>query len=307
MTDHSNDVVSLQETSITQSRNLSKPLAINDIVSGEKEGFPRSESSWVTHCSKLQTDYKRAISNHVVTHLLGFSQVIQMGSGTTINSLMGAIIDFQTKENNSLDLTILTTNLEIARMGMEAADRNAALFRSTQVIITGGTLLESLYSLVGDYAAKNVHTELILPDIVFIGVAGIGFFDNDIHFSYHFEQELTTQESYATRKTERRIILCDHTKLGKTTRWQATKTNISQLLNDTNECIIISSYPDKEDSDYEEYVKKVDDQINRYKKMLEFWRKEWKNNHSETAQMRFRLITKKGEVKEEIKLWTDRD
>jgi DeoR/GlpR family transcriptional regulator of sugar metabolism len=281
------------------------------------------DMSWVAHHSTLQIHYKNAISSHAVSHFLRFGQVVQMGSGTTLNALMAQITDYQKSQKTPLDLNILTTNLEIAQMGKEAAESDPKIFGSTQVIITGGMLLPSLNALVGTYAADNVRTDLIKPDIVFVGVAGIGFGKPHGKITYHFDHELETQESYATRPTYHRVVLCDHTKLGKTTRWCAGASVLS-LLGDANECTILSSYPDEKDVGYlnnslqnveglaeriRDEIENIKHQIKAFKQLTDYWRSDLvdklpgQSEKKRKTQLRLRLVNIKGEVVEEVRLW----
>lgn len=259
------------------------------------------DTSWVSHHSDLQTRYKQAIARHVVTHFLDFGQVIQMGSGTTLNALMKEIIAFQKERQRPLDLTILTTNLEIVQMGKEAATSDPKIFGSTQVIITGGSLLASLNSLIGEYAASNVETEQIVPNYVFLGVEGIGFDPPAGQITYHFNQELTTQESYARRLAHHRVVVCDHTKIGKTTGWRA-RTDVKALLSRTEQCTILSSVPDKDDPECDAQMAKLKEHLSRFRNLVLAWRDACGQDRdiiSEAArrtQLRLRLINSKGEV-----------
>lgn len=270
------------------------------------------DTSWVSYHSGLNVDYKRAISAYAVSHYLEFGQVIQLGSGTTLNALMSQITDYQRNMQKPLDLIILTTNLEIAQMGKEAAESDPKIFHSTQVIITGGILLPSLYSLVGDYAARNVRTPLIEPDIVFIGVAGIGFSPPNGRITYHFDQELKTQESYITRPARHRIILCDHSKLGNTSRW-CSEATLRSLLANTDECTILSSYPSETDKSLgrEREKQVVDEQIESFRRLMDRWRagglpeEVRADSGDKRTELRLLLVGIDGEAVDEVRLWED--
>jgi len=265
------------------------------------------DMSWVSHHKRQQVNYKRGISCYAVSHFLEFGQVVQMGSGTTLNALMAEIIDYQKSQKMPLDLTILTTNLAIAQMGRQEASDDPKIFGSTQVIITGGSLLSPLNSLVGPYAAENVRSSQIKPSVVFFGVAGIGFAPPNGIITYHFELELATQESYATRPTCHRVVLCDHTKLGKTTNWCA-RTSVRSLLDDADECTILSSYPSEEDGGFEKDVRNVEQQVALFEQLMQSWRDggaEKPDTPQDKTQLKLLLVNTKGEVVKEVRLWDD--
>ena len=258
-----------------------------------REESSERNTTWVSHHTYLQQKYKQGISIYSVSHFIDFGQVVQLGSGTTLNALMSTVIDYQKTQRKPLDLTILTTNLEIAQMGKEAAENDPKVFGSTQVIITGGILLPSLNSLVGNYAADNVRSHLIDPDIVFLGVAGISFEPPNGRITYHFDQELKTQESYATRPTRKRIVLCDHTKLGRSTRWRAEASVKSLAQNTEEKCTILSSYPDKSDKQFSELEEVIAKQKEMFKGLIDSW-----DDVGEKLSLLF--VNTKGEVIEEI-------
>ena len=144
-----------------------------------------------------------------------------------------------------------------------------------------------------------------------IGVAGIGFDEPDGQITYHFDHELSTQESYARRPTAHRVIVCDHTKLGRTTRWQS-KTSLRSLTQNTDECTILSSYPAESDANFERHREATDEHVRCFGRLMEAWRTAdgevaSEEESSKKAQLRLRLIDINGQVVEEEKLWPNLD
>ncbi len=195
----------------------------------------KAPPSWVSEHTEMARDWKTAAAHHAAFHLIEYGDVIQIGSGTTLNVLMDEIIERQRKAP-PLDLVILTSNLQVV------AKNSRARGQRMQIILTGGTLEPSLDSLTGEYAAAAVKNVLFHPKTVFFGAAAISF-QSEFPIAYHFPDEISTQVAYATRPTEHRVILCDHTKLGIRGGLKAELT-IQSLLANTLKCTILSTFPE---------------------------------------------------------------
>ncbi|HMJ86229.1 MAG TPA: hypothetical protein VK504_23790, partial [Vicinamibacterales bacterium] len=115
-------------------------------------------------------------------------------------------------------------------------------FKGTQIVLTGGEVNSSLDSLTGDHAALGIKDPLFHPTTVFFGARGLSF-RGGLVITYQFLDELSAQVAYATRPTKRRVILCDHTKLGITEGRQAP-IEIGSLLEHSTECIVLSTEPE---------------------------------------------------------------
>jgi DeoR/GlpR family transcriptional regulator of sugar metabolism len=244
--------------------------------------------AWVQMCSGVAIDWKRAISQHVVLHFIKYGMAVQMGSGTTFNILMDEIVSLQKRKRQPLDLIILTTNLQVLEKGRDARNAHPEIFNDMQIILTGGSLHSSLHSLAGQYAAEGVRTELIFPRIVFLGAAGLNFDGGEVTITYQFHDELSTQISYATRPTDQRVILCDHTKLGNKAAWKADITAASLLAN-TRECIFLSTVPD----DGEREMPVIKQQARAFDSLLE---RLMRDKAYEDKNLALRFVNKNGEV-----------
>lgn len=254
--------------------------------------------AWVTECSRLAPEWKHALAHHAATHLIGYGDVIQLGSGTTFNCLMDKIIERQVKSKKAFDLIVLTSNLQVLAKGRDAQTTNPSIFGTMQIVLTGGALQTSLDSLTGEYAAKGVSFPFIYPRTVFLGAAGLTFRDGQFTITYQFQDELSTQVAYATRPTSHRVILCDHQKLGKKAAWNSELT-IDKLLAQTNECTIISTLPDKNDNSEASYMKTIEQEERAFLDLIEPLAA---NKDFADKKCAFRLIGTDGEVKREHSL-----
>jgi len=271
-------------------RNIGNMVAEQDTEGG-------LSASWVQHWTNEHKDLKHALAHHAATHLIDYGAVIQVGSGTTLNYFMEQVVELQKVNNTPLDLMILTTNLQVMGIGRDAKKdpQHKGIFDTMQIILTGGALQLSLHSLVGQYAAEAVRTDVVHPKLVFFGAAGLTFEGGRLGVSYQFEDELTTQVSYATRPTLHRILLCDQTKLGSKVAWKAAGITAESMLTQAQKCTIISTLPDESDVDH----KKVLHEVEEFEKLLERLKQEKEFNEKDFS---LRLVNSDGEVKLERSL-----
>ena len=257
------------------------------------------EPAWVKQCSTLAPEWKEAIAKYAAIHLIRYGDVIQVGSGTTFNALMDKIIERQLNNKVALDLIILTSNLQVMSQGRGAQSRDQSIFGTMQIILTGGAFHMSLDSLTGEYAAKGVSTDLIFPRTTFFGASGMSFAEG-LAIRYQFEEEISTQVAYATRPTGRRVLLCDHTKLGKKAGWKAGLT-VESLLSNTDECLVISTLPDDDCEENSLAIRRIQQEGEELKTLLRQLLYENDDRYSE-KEFALRLIGPDAEVREEISL-----
>jgi DeoR/GlpR family transcriptional regulator of sugar metabolism len=258
------------------------------------------EPAWVKKCSRRAPDWKRVIANYAATHLIGYGDVIQLGSGTTFNALMDKVIERQLVTEDALDLIVLTSNLQVLAKGRDAQSKDQRLFGTMQIILTGGSLNMSLDSLTGEYAAKGVNSEFIFPTTTFFGASGLSFRD-ELTIRYQFEEEISTQVAYATRPTNQRVLLCDHTKLGRKVGLNAG-LSIEKLLLSTEKCLVISTFPDSESPESEQEIKMIEQEGGELEGLLHRLLDEDTASLYHDKEFALRLINPQGEVKKEISL-----
>lgn len=213
------------------------------------------ERSWIQKRSTIAVEDKRRLARYAATHLVAHGDVIFIGSGTSLTALMHEITTRQAS-GERLDLEVVTSNLQIIAMGRgtghdgqqkdktqeQEEARFLQAFKGTQIVLTGGEVNSSLDSLTGDHAALGIKDPLFHPTTVFFGARGLSF-RGGLVITYQFLDELSAQVAYATRPTKRRVILCDHTKLGITEGRQAP-IEIGSLLEHSTECIVLSTEPE---------------------------------------------------------------
>lgn len=183
---------------------------------------------------------------------------------------MDELISAQAVRKSCLDLIILTSNLQVLAKGRNALYRDPSVFGNTQIILTGGMLLFSLDSLTGEYAANGVRLDIVYPRTVFFGAAGLTFREG-LALTYQFQDQISTQIAYATRPTEHRVILCDHTKFGKKTGYKA-EIGIRSLLEACSECSVISTVPEEGQSgpdDDQSALRVIEQEVESFRWLLE--------------------------------------
>jgi DeoR/GlpR family transcriptional regulator of sugar metabolism len=201
---------------------------------------PQYLRSWVVRSGKTVPEWKRALAHHVVGHrFIKYGSSLLLGSGTTPIFLIQEIIRAQTVKLEPWDLAIFTSNLQVFWELRDARQKYAEIFGDTQVILTGGKINNALDSLIGDYAARAVRSSHINPSLVFFGAAALSFRQR-LQVSFQFEEEIATQVAFATRPTEQRFLLVDHTKIGKSCFYDA-ELSIEALLDRTRQAYIITT------------------------------------------------------------------
>jgi DeoR/GlpR family transcriptional regulator of sugar metabolism len=267
----------------------------------------RIKAGWLDHWTVVATDWKDAIANYVANHpeFIDYAAVIQLGSGTSFNKLMEKIVDRQRVQHRGLDLIILTNNLKVLEIGRDAQCEDAGVFSTMQIVLTGGSLQFSLHSLVGKYAEEGVRSQMIRPNVVFFGAAGLSFDSRDVNITYQFHEELSTQVSYGTRPTDHRVILCDHTKLGKKSAWNSGIT-VKSMLETTDRCTIISTFPesptnatDRERKETEHQLQVVEAQVKAFEQLLESLAAD---PYFQNKEFVLRLVDREARVKREFSL-----
>jgi DeoR/GlpR family transcriptional regulator of sugar metabolism len=224
-------------------------------------------AAWVTTSSGRQPKSKLAIAQYAAGHLIEYGDVIQLGSGTTLNALMDKIIERQLEQKKALDLIILTSNLQVLSRASEAQSKEQSLLGTMQIILTGGALQPSLDSLIGEFAAAGVKTELIQPTTTFFGASGLSFRDG-LTIRYQFEEEISTQVAYAIRPTSRRVLLVDHTKFGSKTGWKAGLT-LESLLSNTETCYVITTLPEGDSGEDVRWRRVIEQEEEGLRKLLQ--------------------------------------
>jgi hypothetical protein len=203
--------------------------------------------TWVLRTGDRAKLWKSALVHHVLTHeFISYGDSLLLASGTTPIYLMKGIIETQLAKKEAPDLAIVTSNLQVMYAMRDAQRDHADIFANTQVVLTGGRLNNSLDSLIGDYAGQAVNSDWFSPRLVFFGAAGLTF-KGGLNISFQFEEEISTQVAFATRPTEKRVLLIDHSKLGKPS-FSKARLSLESLMKDAQICYVLTTV-DKNDPD----------------------------------------------------------
>ncbi len=120
-------------------------------------------------------------------------QVVILDSGTTTSAIARALRNFH-------NLTIITNAVNIA------AELSGT---SVEVILTGGTLRKSSFSLVGPIAEETLHR--LNADILFLGVDGF-----DVHYGLSTPNLLEAKVNRVMVEVAKRTVaVCDSSKFGR--------------------------------------------------------------------------------------------
>lgn len=120
-------------------------------------------------------------------------QVVILDSGTTTTAIARALRDFE-------NLTVITNAVNIA------AELSGS---SVEVILTGGTLRQNSFSLVGPIAEETLHR--LNADILFLGVDGL-----DVHYGLSTPNLLEAKVNRAMMDVARlTVAVCDSSKFGR--------------------------------------------------------------------------------------------
>lgn len=142
-----------------------------------------------------QMEAKRAIAT-IAKSLLESNLVVGISGGTTCTELARQL---RTLDN----ITVVTNAVNIA-LELHGQHNN-------RLMMTGGTLNQNSYELVGDLVAQTLRNFHL--DIAFLGTSGIS---TDFGFSMSDEPEAVAGRAFMAA-AERTVIIADHTKVGKST------------------------------------------------------------------------------------------
>lgn len=148
---------------------------------------------------------------------------IYIAAGTTTYYVAKAIA-------NRSDLTVVTNSLPVVNL--------LALSQDIEVIMVGGFLRRTAFSLVGHFAEAMVRD--LRLDKVIMGIGGI---HPDYGLTNDYPQEMMMDRSYMSM-SDNIIVVADHTKIGRVTTSRTAELTAARTLittrlapQDTVECI----------------------------------------------------------------------
>jgi DeoR family transcriptional regulator of aga operon len=146
----------------------------------------------LTEKEKLHGKEKQRIGE-AAARLVREGESVVLDSGTTATAVARALRDFH-------QLTIITNAVNIA---MELAGT------SIEVILTGGTMRERSFSLVGPLAEETLRR--LSADVLFLGVDGF-----DVHFGLTTPNLLEAKVNRVMMEISRQtVVVCDSSKFGR--------------------------------------------------------------------------------------------
>ena len=126
-------------------------------------------------------------------HMIRPGQVIILDSGTTTTAIARGCRQLR-------NLTVITNGTNIAA---ELADS------AVEVVLTGGSLRKSSFSLVGPLAEESLRK--LSADMLFLAVDGF-----DVHYGLTTPNQLEARVNRAMSESARRtIVVCDSSKFGR--------------------------------------------------------------------------------------------
>lgn len=144
--------------------------------------------------------------------LVQSGQTIALSGGTTTTEVVRSLKVLS-------DISIITNTVNVA---MELSNR-----RDIEVIVTGGILRGSWFTLIGPIA--NAATDLLFADIMFIGVDGI---DAQQGLTCNNPSEAEVLRKLA-RHSKKKVVVADRSKLGAVSKWLLCETReIDSLITD---------------------------------------------------------------------------
>lgn len=160
---------------------------------------------------KLHRKEKQLIGA-AAARLVREGESIVLDSGTTTTALARNLRDFR-------HLTVITNAVNIAA---ELAGT------AIEVILTGGTLRENSFSLVGPLAEETLHR--LSADICFLGVDGF-----DVHFGLTTPNLLEASVNRVMMEIAKRVVaVCDSSKFGRRSlSLIAPTSSMQQAVTDT--------------------------------------------------------------------------
>jgi len=254
-----------------------------EAIDSEDDGA--SPSSWLDVHSEENSEEKTWLANYIASHLIHYGNVLFMAPGTTNIALAEEIFRLQIQRKEALDLVFLTNCLSITTLAGLQLTRHPEVFRSTQTINTGGTFQQSIDSFVGQFAARAISSNGLLPDLVFLGARSVSFAEQKGLLRYQFEQELEPQRAFATCPTSHRVLIVDHTKLSSSVGWEGV--TIKELLVNTPRCTIFTSLPENAD-----HMNRFKDSMSSFVELLKRLKEEEPSCLEDSSELSLRVIDK---------------
>jgi DeoR/GlpR family transcriptional regulator of sugar metabolism len=194
---------------------------------------------------------KGAIGRYVASELIGQGRAVLLDAGSTVEAVAQSIFERE-RRDGCLNLTIMTNNMGIWRhfnvdghASPSGTDREREVLpsaHSLDLLLTGGKYDRQHDALFGSLACRGI--EAFNPHVVVIGTSGFTFDDKGgLYYHGHTEEEVVKAAMWK-KGTEHRIIVCDHTKMGRKDSFLGGK--IEDLVAGAKRCTIVTTSPELE-------------------------------------------------------------
>jgi DeoR/GlpR family transcriptional regulator of sugar metabolism len=171
----------------------------------------RNDSSFQDRVSSFAEEKRRI--GLAAARLVSKGQMVALTGGTTTTEVVRSLKVLS-------DISIITNTVNVA---MELSNR-----KDIEVIVTGGHLRGSWFTLVGPIA--NTSAETLFSDIMFIGVDGIDA-KKGLTCTNPSEAEVLRK---LVQRAKMKVVVADHSKLGSVSKYLlCTTKEIDMLISDT--------------------------------------------------------------------------
>ncbi|MBM3476734.1 MAG: hypothetical protein FJX75_25970, partial [Armatimonadetes bacterium] len=188
---------------------------------------------------------KRCMAAYILDHgLIRPRHAVLLDAGSTVGWVGREV--FRRERVTCLNLTIMTNNMGIWNDFNDTynpedpestfAPRPA---HSLALLLTGGKYDQQHDALFGSQAAHGLRD--FNPHVVVMGTSGFTFNENGgLYYHGHTEEELVKKAMWS-KPTEHRVIMCDHTKIGRKDSFLGGP--IGQLMQNADRCTVVTSSP----------------------------------------------------------------
>lgn len=201
----------------TSERDIQLPRAVAEIAPSPDTTYTGKKSAANT-VEKLEiVKGKAAIAYYAADQIIRDPGNLFFDAGSTLTMIARATFKRANKEG--LSLVVTTNNMDISRdfLARESYSPDPNLC-DVSLQLTGGTHNRQHHALFGMLAATTLNT--VYPEDVFMGVTGLRFKDGLFYHGATEEQPIKT--ALYSKEVRRRILVCDHSKMGRRDLWLCT-------------------------------------------------------------------------------------
>ncbi|MBM3242301.1 hypothetical protein FJZ31_39035 [Candidatus Poribacteria bacterium] len=187
---------------------------------------------------RARLNEKKMLAEYVAKDLIKPETTVFLDAGSTIQCVGQAIFEREYREK--MKLCIMTNNMMIFQNFNKCLqDGRLPANHSLSLVLTGGEYDMQHDALFGCIAVASL--EAIKCHTSIIGTSGITLEKGGGPHSHALTAEKVIKEAIFKKKVEHRIIVCDHTKLGREDSLLCGK--IEDIVKDADKCTIVIGCP----------------------------------------------------------------